>query len=81
MKNKLLLTSALAGSLMFSGISLAQTTVSGNLDISFKGVSSDGTIPTTGSRLNDSYIEKNPKLTSQTKENLAMALTMLRVSL
>ena len=35
MKNKLLLTSALAGSLMFNGISLAQTTVSGNLDISF----------------------------------------------
>ena len=43
MKNKLLLTSALAGSLMFNGISLAQTTVSGNLDISFKAVSTDGT--------------------------------------
>lgn len=42
MKNKLLLTSALAGSLMFTGLASAQTTISGNLDISYKVVSSDG---------------------------------------
>ena len=43
MKNKLLLTSALAGSLMFTSSLYAQTTISGNLDLSFKAISSDGT--------------------------------------
>jgi hypothetical protein len=74
MKNKLLLTSALAGSLMFSGISLAQTTISGNLDISFKGVSSDGTIPTTGSRLNDTYIGKESQINIANKGKLSNGL-------
>ena len=42
MKNKLMRTTALVGSLMFvgSGISVAQTTVTGNLDLSFKNVQS-----------------------------------------
>jgi len=41
MKNKLMRTTALVGSLMLAGsvASVAQTTVSGNLDISWKGVS------------------------------------------
>ena len=36
MKNKLLLSSALVGGLIASGSSFAQTTVSGNLALSFK---------------------------------------------
>ena len=67
MKNKLLLTSALAGSLMFSGIALAQTTVSGNLDISFKAVSSDGTATTTS---NDRYFGKESQINVSNKGKL-----------
>jgi hypothetical protein len=74
MKNKLLLTSALAGSLMFSGISLAQTTVSGNLDISFKGVSSDGTTGNVGSKKNDSYIGKESQINIANKGKLSNGL-------
>ena len=48
MKNKLLISSALASGIMFSGAALAQTTVSGNLDIHYKAISFDGT--GTGSR-------------------------------
>lgn len=43
MKNKLLLTSALAGSLVFQGLAYGQTTVSGNLDLSLKSISTSGT--------------------------------------
>jgi hypothetical protein len=74
MKNKLLLTSALAGSLMFSGISLAQTTISGNLDISYKGVSSDGTIANTGNRLAESYIGKESQINIANKGKLSNGL-------
>ena len=43
MKNKLMRTTALVGSMIAlgSGISVAQTTVSGNLDISYRAVSND----------------------------------------
>ena len=71
MKNKLLLTSALAGSLMFNGISLAQTTVSGNLDISFKAVSSDGTKTTTSS---DRYFGKESQINVANKGKLSNGL-------
>jgi len=71
MKNKLLLTSALAGSLMFNGISLAQTTVSGNLDISFKAVSSDGTKTTTSS---DRYVGKESQINVANKGKLSNGL-------
>jgi len=67
MKNKLLLTSALAGSLMFNGISLAQTTVSGNLDLSFKAVSSDGTESTISS---NRYIGKESQINIANKGKL-----------
>jgi hypothetical protein len=70
MKNKLLLTSALAGSLMFSGISLAQTTVSGSLDISFKGVSTDGTRVQTGGNGNDTFIGKESQINIANKGKL-----------
>ena len=45
MKNKLMRTTALVGSMIAlgSGISVAQTTVSGNLDISYRAVSNDKT--------------------------------------
>jgi hypothetical protein len=68
MKNKLLLTSALAGSLMFNGISLAQTTVSGNLDLSFKAVSSDGT---PGANTNNRYIGKETQINIANKGKLS----------
>jgi hypothetical protein len=71
MKNKLLLTSALAGSLMFNGISLAQTTVSGNLDLSFKAVSSDGTSTKTSS---DRYIGKETQINIANKGKLSNGL-------
>lgn len=71
MKNKLLLTSALAGSLMFNGISLAQTTVSGNLDLSFKAVSSDGTKTTTSS---DRYVGKESQINVANKGKLSNGL-------
>jgi hypothetical protein len=74
MKNKLLLTSALAGSLMFSGISLAQTTVSGSLDISYKGVSSDGTTGNIGSQKNDSFIGKESQINIANKGKLSNGL-------
>jgi hypothetical protein len=74
MKNKLLLTSALAGSLMFSGISLAQTTVSGNLDLSFKAVSSNGTGVNTGSAKNDTYIGKESQINIANKGKLSNGL-------
>ena len=48
MKNKLLISSALASGIMFSGAALAQTTVSGSLDLHYKAISFDGT--GTGSR-------------------------------
>jgi hypothetical protein len=71
MKNKLLLTSALAGSLMFNGISLAQTTVSGNLDLSFKAVSSDGTKTNISS---DRYIGKETQINIANKGKLSNGL-------
>ena len=71
MKNKLLLTSALAGSLMFNGISLAQTTVSGNLDLSFKAVSSDGTA---GVSTNNRYIGKESQINIANKGKLSNGL-------
>jgi hypothetical protein len=49
MKNKLLLTSALAGSFMFTSSLYAQTTISGNLDLSYKAISTDGTRTSTSS--------------------------------
>jgi hypothetical protein len=44
MKNKLLLSSALVGSLAITGIASAQTTISGSLDLSYKTISNAGTI-------------------------------------
>jgi len=44
MKNKLLLSSALVGSLAITGLASAQTTISGSLDLSYKTISNAGTI-------------------------------------
>jgi len=44
MKNKLLLSSALVGSLAITGLASAQTTISGSLDISYKTIGNSGTI-------------------------------------
>ena len=43
MKNKLLLSSALVGSLAITGLASAQTTISGSLDLSYKTISNSGT--------------------------------------
>lgn len=43
MKNKLLLTTAIAGSLVFAGSAMSQTTITGSLDIAFKSHSFDQT--------------------------------------
>jgi hypothetical protein len=71
MKNKLLLTSALAGSLMFNGISLAQTTVSGSLDLSFKAVSSD---VATNNISSNRYIGKESQINIANKGKLSNGL-------
>jgi hypothetical protein len=42
MKNKLLLSSALVGSLAITGLASAQTTISGSLDLSYKTISNSG---------------------------------------
>ena len=42
MKNKLLLSSALVGSLAITGLASAQTTISGSLDLSYKTISNEG---------------------------------------
>jgi len=42
MKNKLLLSSALVGSLAITGLASAQTTISGSLDLSYKTISNTG---------------------------------------
>ena len=42
MKNKLLLSSALVGSLAITGIASAQTTITGSLDLSYKTISNEG---------------------------------------
>jgi hypothetical protein len=44
MKNKLLLSSALVGSLAITGLASAQTTISGSLDLSYKTISNSGAI-------------------------------------
>jgi len=44
MKNKLLLSSALVGSLAITGLASAQTTISGSLDLSYKTISNSGTM-------------------------------------
>jgi len=44
MKNKLLLSSALVGSLAITGVASAQTTISGSLDLSYKTISNTGSI-------------------------------------
>jgi len=44
MKSKLLLSSALVGSLAVTGIASAQTTITGSLDLSYKTISNKGTI-------------------------------------
>ena len=44
MKNKLLLSSALVGSLAITGVASAQTTITGSLDLSYKTISNAGAL-------------------------------------
>ena len=67
MKNKLLLSSALVGSLAIAGIASAQTTISGSLDLSYKTISNEGAFT---KRTMPVLVEKL-KSTFRIKENLA----------
>ena len=42
MKNKLLLSTALVSGLAFTGIANAQTSITGNLDLSYKSIGNEG---------------------------------------
>ena len=50
MKNKLMLTTAIVGSLAFAGSAMSQTTITGTLDIAFKSQSYDATGGTASKR-------------------------------
>jgi predicted porin len=65
---KLLLTSALAGATLVASNAIAQTTVSGNLDISFKALSDQ--TATTGAGLSRQGFGKEAQINVQTKGKL-----------
>ena len=65
---KLLLTSALAGATLVASNAIAQTTVSGNLDISFKALSDQ--TATTGAGLSRQGFGKEAQINIQTKGKL-----------
>ena len=65
---KLLLTSALAGATLVASNAIAQTTVSGNLDISFKALSDQ--TATTGAALSRQGFGKEAQINIQTKGKL-----------
>ena len=55
MKNKLLLSTALVGGLALTGVAHAQTTITGNMNLSYKSASNEGVANsnvTTGNQTN-----------------------------
>jgi hypothetical protein len=66
MKNKLLISSALASGIMISGAAFAQTTVSGSLDLHYKALSIDG-----GSTASRNGIGRESQLNIQNKGKLS----------
>jgi hypothetical protein len=70
MKNKLLLSSALVGSLAIAGIASAQTTISGSLDLSYKTISNEGAI----TKRTDAGFGREAQINVQNKGKLSNGL-------
>jgi hypothetical protein len=68
---KLLLTSALAGATLVASNAIAQTTVSGNLDITFKAISGESASTGTGSAASHRGFGKEAQLNIQNKGKLS----------
>ena len=68
---KLLLTSALAGATLVASNAIAQTTVSGNLDISFKAISGESASTGTGPAASHRGFGKEAQLNIQNKGKLS----------
>jgi hypothetical protein len=67
---KLLLTSALAGATLVASNAIAQTTVSGNLDVSFKAISGEGASAATGSAASHQGFGKEAQINIANKGKL-----------
>jgi len=70
MKNKLLLSSALVGSLAIAGIASAQTTISGSLDLSYKTISNEGSF----TKRTDAGFGREAQINVQNKGKLSNGL-------
>jgi hypothetical protein len=73
MKNKLLLSTALVSGLAFTGIANAQTSITGNLDLSYKSISNEGvrTNSTNKGNQNDSTFGRESQINIQNKGKLS----------
>ena len=69
MKNKLLLSTALVSGLAFTGIANAQTSITGNLDLSYKSIGNEGvrTNSTNKGNQNDSTFGRESQINIQNK--------------
>ena len=70
MKNKLLLSSALVGSLAIAGIASAQTTITGELNLSYKTISNEGAI----TKRTDAGFGREAQINVQNKGKLSNGL-------
>ena len=70
MKNKLLLSSALVGSLAIAGIASAQTTITGTLDLSYKSIANEGDF----TKRTDSGFGREAQINIQNKGKLSNGL-------
>jgi len=68
MKNKLLISSALAGGLVLSGSAFAQTTITGSLDLHYRAITNDGQSATIASSRNG--LGREAQLNVQSKGKL-----------
>jgi hypothetical protein len=73
MKNKLLLSTALVSGLAFTGIANAQTSITGNLDLSYKSIGNEGvrTNSTNKGNQNDSTFGRESQINIQNKGKLS----------
>jgi len=70
MKNKLLLSSALVGTLAISGAAIAQTTITGDLNVSYRSNTNKGTV---SNSINDSGFGRESQINIQNKGSLPIA--------
>ena len=73
MKNKLLLSTALVSGLAFTGIANAQTSITGNLDLSYKSIGNSGarSLSTNKGNQNDSTFGRESQINIQNKGKLS----------